>query len=265
MAAFDPFNGNTAWPDGLVPASWVKRAPALATLEDGRALALALQRLEALYKKVDLPGLRPRKGQSFDSLDALDGAEKQAKAAYRNTVVPLVAQCVEVRKQAVSVAKQAQSAGVDKAMLLATADVARLVDQVAEAFKALDDIFRPFDDARKQLVKSDMQLRKAVMPAVQALDKALDACLKKPSREAWDKGCKDPCKSLHNLIRNTPELKEPLWATWKVHDGDAFSHALQMAEKSAKDDKARQKIEDVIVRMCKDLKGELRKVEQALP
>lgn len=265
MAAFNPFERGGGWPDALSAAQWLKQGQPVSLGNDGKALAAAMVKLEGLYKKVDVDELRPRRGQGFGTLDELESAEKAAKSAYRGTVVPLIAQAMDVRKQALALAKLCQAdPKVPKPVVLLAAQVAKAADEVAEAFKDLGAIFKPFDEARTSLVKADGQLRKTLMPHMQALNKGLDQCQKNPTRELWDKLCKAPCKAVHNTVKNTPRLKDDFWAVWKVHDGDSFSHALQMAEKSAKDDKARQKLEDVIERMCKELRGELIKLDKAL-
>ena len=264
-AAFNPFERAAAWPEALGAAHWLKQGAPVSTRDDGKALAVALAKLETLYRKVDVAQLRPPRGKVFGALDELEDAEKQAKAAYRGTVVPLVAQALEVKKQAVTLAKLCQAdPAVPKPVVVLAAQVARQADEVAEVFKDLALIFKPFDDERKTLVKADDQLRKTLQPHLAALSKGLDQCQKSPSRELWDKLCKAPCKAVHNTIKNSARLRDDFWGSWKVHDGDSFSHALQMAEKSAKDDKARQKLDEVIVRMCKELRGELLKLDKAL-
>ncbi|RRS06166.1 hypothetical protein EIP75_00770 [Aquabacterium soli] len=265
MAAFNPFERSGHWPDALSAAQWLKQGAPVSTRDDGKALAMVLAKLEGLYKKVDVADLQPRRNQVFSTLDELEDAEKGAKAAYRSTVVPLIAQALEARKQALTLAKLCQAdPKVPKPVVVLAAQMAKAADEVAEAFKDLGTIFRPFDEARKTLVKADGQLRKTLQPHLTALNKGLDQCQKSPSRELWDKLCKGPCNAVHNTVKNAPRLKDAFWGVWKVHDGDSFSHALQMAEKSAKDDKARQKLEDVIVRMCKELRGELGKLDKAV-
>lgn len=265
MAAFDPFERSGHWPDALSAAQWLKQGAPVSTRDDGKALAMVLAKLEGLYKKVDVADLQPRRNQVFSTLDELEDAEKGAKAAYRSTVVPLIAQALEARKQALTLAKLCQAdPKVPKPVVVLAAQMAKAADEVSDAFKDLGAIFKPFDEARKTLVKADGQLRKTLLPHMQSLHKGLDQCQKNPSRELWDKLCKAPCNAVHNTVKNTPRLKDDFWGVWKVHDGDSFSHALQMAEKSAKDDKARQKLEDVIVRMCKELRGELGKLDKAV-
>lgn len=265
MAAFNPFERSAPWPDALSAAQWLKQGQPVSTGDDGKALAMVLAKLEGLYKKVDVAELQPRRNQAFASLDELEEAEKGAKAAYRSTVVPLITQALEARKQALTLAKLCQAdPKVPRPVVVQAAQMAKAADEVAEAFKDLAAIFRPFDEARKTLVKADGQLRKTLQPHLLALNKGLDQCQKSPSRELWDKLCKGPCNAVHNTVKNTPRLKDDFWGVWKVHDGDSFSHALQMAEKSAKDDKARQKLDDVIVRMCKELRGELGKLDKAV-
>lgn len=264
-SAFNPFERRGNWPDALSAAQWIKQGAPVSASNDGKALAVAMAKLESLYKKVEVDDLQPRRNQVFATLDDLESAEKAAKAAYRNTVVPLVAQALEVRKQALTLAKLCQAdAKVPKPVVVLVAQAAKAADEVSDVFKDLGEIFKPFDEARKSLVKADGQLRKTLQPHLQGLNKGLDQCQKNPTRELWDKLCKGPCNAVHNTVKNTPRLKDDFWGVWKVHDGDSFSHALQMAEKSAKDDKARQKIEDVIVRMCKELRGELVKLDKAV-
>ena len=265
MAAFNPFERSGAWPDALSTAQWLKQGAPVSVRDDGKALAVALAKLETLYKKVDVVDLQPRRNEVFATLDELESAEKDAKAAYRGTVVPLIAQSLEVRKQALTLAKLCQAdPKVPKPVVVLAAQMAKAADEVSEVFKDLGAIFKPFDEARKTLVKADDQLRKTLQPHLQALNKGLDQCQKSPSRDLWDKLCKVPCKAVHNTVKNTPRLKDDFWGVWKVHDGDSFSHALQMAEKSAKDDKAKQKLEDVIVRMCKELRGEAARLDKVL-
>lgn len=265
MAAFNPFERGGNWPDALSAAQWLKQGQPVSTRDDGKALAMVLAKLEGLYKKVDVADLQPRRNQAFASLGELEDAEKGAKAAYRSTVVPLIAQALEAKKQALTLAKLCQAdPKVPRPVVLLAAQVAKAADEVSDGFKDLVAIFKPFDEARKTLVKADDQLRKTLLPHLVALNRGLDQCQKNPSRELWDKSCLVPCKAVHNTVKNTPRLKDDFWGVWKVHDGDSFSHALQMAEKSAKDDKAKQKLEDVIVRMCKELRGELGKLDKAV-
>lgn len=264
-SAFNPFERRGQWPDALSAAQWIRHGAPVSGRDDGKALAVAMAKLESLYKKVDVDELQPRRNQVFASLDDLEAAEKAAKAAYRSTVVPLVAQTLEVKKQALTLAKLCQAdAKVPKPVVVLVAQAAKAADEVSEVFKDLGEIFKPFDEARKSLVKADDQLRKTLQPHMQSLEKGLAQCQKSPSRELWDKLCKAPCKAIHNTVKNTPRLKDDFWGVWKVHDGESFSHALQMAEKSAKDDKARAKIEDVILRMCKELRGELLRLDKAM-
>jgi len=261
---FDAFDRDTRLPENLSAARWVKQGAPMSTSDAGKSLAQALLKLETLYKKVDFKGLRPGKGQVFESLDDLDKAEKAAKATYRSQVVPLVSQSIEVRKQAQAMVKLCQAqAKLPRSVASLAADIANEASQVADDLKDLNAIFKPFDDARKGLVKASDHLRKTIAPHLQALAKGLDQCLRTPSRDMWDKWCRQPCKGVHNTVKNTPQLKDAFWDTWKVHDGDSFSHALQVAEKSAlKDPRVRQKTEEVIVRMCRDLKKEVAAIDK---
>jgi hypothetical protein len=263
---YDAFDRDGKLPDELSSAKWLKNGAPVSTVDAGKTLTQALVKLEALYKKVNTGDLRPAKGKVFESLDDLESAEKQAKSAYRSTVVPLVSQVIEVRKQALAVSKLCQAnARVPKAIAVLAVEMAKAADQVADDLKDLSTIFKPFDEARKGLVKGAGQLRKTLGPHLQALGKGLDQCLKTPSREVWDRLCRLPCKAVHNTVKNTPQLKDEFWAVWKVHDGDSFSHALQVAEKSAsKDPKAKQKLEEIITRMCKDLKKEAAQLDKFL-
>lgn len=268
-ATFDVLNAlerRTPLPTGLSAAQWLKGGAPISTTETGKALALVLAKLETLYKRVDIDQLRPPKGKTFQALADLEGAEKQAKAAYRDQVVPLVSHGLEVKKQALATLKLCQGhAAVPKPVLLLLAEMVQLLDCLMEGLKDLGALFKPFDDARQALASDASHLRKTLLPHLTALNKGLDACLKTPSREVWDKLCKPPCKAIHHAIQNSPSLKVELWGTWKVHDGDSFSHALQVAEKSAlKDPKAQQKLQEVITRMCKDLKKEMQRVEGLL-
>lgn len=266
MAGFDPFGKRGEWPDSLVAVDWVRGATPLAATAEGKALALALGKLEAIHKKLNVAELRPKAGRAFDTLDELDDAERQAKAVYRSGVLPLIAQCAEVRRLATQLTKQAQSdPGIPRPMVMRTAEVVRDTELVSSAFKDLGEIFGPFDVARKRLVKAGDHLRKTLQGPMRQLEKGLGVCLKQPSRDNWDKHCLDACKAIHTVIRSTPALKDALWDTWKVHDGDSFSHALQVAEKSAgDDDKARSKNEQVIVRLCKDLQKALDALDKEL-
>lgn len=256
---FDAFDKDTRLPDSLSAAKWLKLGAPMSTTDAGKSLAQALVKMEVLYKKVDFKDLRPPRNKTFESLDELELCEKQAKNTYRSQVVPLVSQALEVKKQALAMVKLAQAnAKAPRSVVALVVDMSKESAQVADDLKDLNMIFKPFDEARKGLVKAAGHLRKTIGPHLQALSKGLDLCLRTPTREAWDKACKLPCKAVHNTIKNTPQLKDEFWATWKVHDGDSFSHALQVAEKSAlKDPRAKQKIEEVITRMCRDLKKEL--------
>jgi len=266
MAAFDVFNAlarNAPLPAELQAAPWVKNGAPLSTVGAGKDLTQELLKLDVLYKRIDMAALQLASNNPPSSLDELDTLEKNAKAAYRSQVVPLAAQALEVKKQAVAVIKLCQThAALPKTIAVLAVAIGKQAEQLAGDLKDLGPLFKPFDDARKALAKASDLLGKTLKPHLLALKKGLDICLKTPTRDAWDKHCKLPCKAIHNTIKNTAELKSELWDTWKVHDGDAFSHALQVAEKSAlKDPKAQQKMEDVITRMCKDLKKEALRVE----
>lgn len=263
FSVFDAFDKDAKLPDDLTSAKWLKMGAPVSATDQGKALNNALLKLEALYKKVDVRELRPQnKGKPFESLSELEAAEKAAKSAYRSDVVPLVSQAIEVRKQAQALAKICQSnPKVPRQVTSWLVQMGKHADEVADDLKDLGAIFRPFDEGRKLLVKATDHVRKLIGPHLQNLKKGLDFCLRNPTREAWDKTCKGPCNAVHNAIKNTPQLKDEFWSVWKVHDGDSFSHALQMAEKSARDEKAKQKIRDVIEKMCKDLKKEALRVE----
>ena len=260
------FERNTPLPDLLKAGAWGKVQGAVPALAKERDLGSALAKLESLHRKINVEELRPRAGKPFSDLAELEDAEKGAKAAYRADVIPFISQAQEVKKEALGLAKQCQaSTQVPKPVVLHIAQVAKAAEEWAEAFKDVATLFRPFDVMRKELVQAGDHQRKMVAPALQALRKGLDACLRSPNRETWDKLCRAPSRAVHNAVKTSPQLKEAFWNVWKVHDGDAFSHALQMAEKSAaKDPKAQAKLEDVIVKMCKDLKKEAERLEDAL-
>jgi hypothetical protein len=263
---YDAFDRDAKLPDQLSSAKWAKAGAPVSTGESaGKALTVALVKLEQLYKKVNTADLRPPKGKVFASLEELEQAEKNAKSAYRSTVVPLISQAIEVKKQAQALAKVCQANAKLKVVTGQLVEMGKQAEQVADDLKDLGMIFKPFDDARKLLVKATDHLRKTLSPHLSALGKGLDACLKAPTREGWDKLCMQPCKAIHNTIKNTPQLKEEFWSVWKVHDGDSFSHALQVAEKSgAKDPRNKQKIAEIITRMCRDLKKEVARLEDVI-
>lgn len=260
------FERNTPLPDLLKASTWGKLQGAVPALAKERELASALTKLEALHKKIDVAELRPKAGKSFADLAELEEAEKKAKATYRANVIPFISQAQEVKKEALSLAKQCQaSTQIPKPVTLHVAQIAKAAEDWAETFKDVATLFRPFDVMRKDLVQAGDHQRKMIAPALQALSKGLDACLKNPSRETWDKTCRAHSRAVHNAVKASPQLKETFWDVWKVHDGDAFSHALQMAEKSAgSDPKAQAKLKDVIVKMCRDLEKEAERLEKAL-
>jgi hypothetical protein len=260
--SFDSLDHGAKLPEVLQPARWAKNGAPFASTDTGKSLSALLIKLEAAFKKIDAEALRPPKGNAFASLDELESAEKNAKSAYRSTVVPVVAVAVEIKKQSTIAVKLCLADPKLKAVAKLLAEMAKVADEMADELKDLNAIFRPFDEARKGLVKASDHLKKLIKPHLLALAKGLDQGLRTPTREVWDKQCKTPCYAIHNAIKNTPQLKDEFWATWKVHDGDSFSHALQVAEKSvAKDPRVKAKIEEVITRMCRDLKKEIARLD----
>ncbi len=260
--SFDSLDKGAKLPEALQAVRWVKAAAPFSGTDAGKALGTLMLKLDAAFKKINPDVLRPPKGKVFGSLEELEAAEKNAKSAYRSTVVPVITLALEIKKQALVAVKLCSADAKLKAAAKPVAEVAKVADEMADELKDHNAIFEPFDEARKGLVKASDHLKKLLKPHLQALLKGLDQGLRTPTREGWDKQCKAPCYAIHNAVKNTPQLKDEFWATWKVHDGDSFSHALQVAEKSAiKDPKVKAKLEEVILRMCRDLKKEVQKLD----
>lgn len=260
--AFDSLERGAKLPEVLQAARWAKNGAPFTSTDAGKSLSTWLLKLDVAFKKIDADALRPPKGKTFASLDELETAEKNAKSAYRSTVVPVVTLAIEVKKQATVAVKLCQADAKLKAVAKVVAEIVKVADEMADELKDHNAIFKPFDEARKGLVKATDHLKKLIKPHLLALAKGLDQGLRTPTREVWDKQCKAPCNAIHNAIKNTPQLKDEFWATWKVHDGDSFSHALQVAEKSAdKDPRVKAKIAEVITRMCRDLKKEIGRLD----
>ena len=261
MAA-NALDRNTKLAPQLLTINWLKQGAPFSRTAAGKSLAESLLALEAAFNKIDADALQPSRKAGFASLAELEAAEKSAKQVYRSRVVPLVTCATEVRQQALIAAKLCLADPQYAATARPVAEIAKAATELADDFKDLNALFKPFDDARSVLVKAADHVKKLLSPHLQALAKGLAAGQKTPTRALWDKQCKGPCAAIHNAIRNTPQLKDEFWDVWKVHDGESFSHALQVAEKSAgTDTKAQQKLAEVIVRMCKDLTKELVRLE----
>jgi hypothetical protein len=76
---YDAFDRDGKLPDALSAAKWLKNGAPVSTVDAGKTLTQALVKLELLYKKVNTGDLRPAKGKTFESLDDLESAEKQAQ------------------------------------------------------------------------------------------------------------------------------------------------------------------------------------------
>ena len=263
--ASDIFDRYAKFPSRLQTKVWMKDGAPFSATEAGKTLGSKLEALETAFARLDLKELRPAKGVAFESLVELEKAEKSAKQVYRDRAVPLIVRAADVRQQGLIAAKLCLSEPSLKPTARIAAEVAVVAGQLESDFKDLNTIFKPFDEARSALVKATDHLTKVIVPHLQALSKGLDACVKTPTRETWEKQCRAPCAAIVNAVRNTPQLKDACWSAWKAHDGDGFLRALTVAEKSAgRDPKQLQKLTDVILRMVKDLRIELKRLSDLI-
>lgn len=245
-----------AYPAALLAANWDKNKGTVAKMAGETGIGAALKKLKDQHAKIDWAKLTANGYGKLHNTAEVDAAEKQAKAYYQSMVVPYAAAARQVRDHATEVAKKfAANKLIPKSSTVYVASIAKAADVVSVACKSLDEEFKSFAAYRDKLNQQIAGQQKLIRPNIDKLKKGLAECLKSPTKDAWNNHVKQQCRSINNGVQVNPQWKAKFGAVWVKYDGETFYGKLK--DEAKLDEKAKKKQADDIVKMCKEIQGQL--------
>ena len=248
------------YPAELLPASWDKNKGTIAKMAGETGIGAALVKLKAKHAAIDWTLLTAGGYGKLHNVAEVDDAEKKAKSYYAAKIAPYSVEARAVRDLAKAVAvKFAANKLIPKASTVTVANIAKQADIVSVACKSMDEEEKTFAASRDKLAKQIEGQMKLIRPNIEKLKKGIDACIKSPSKQSWFDNVRDNCRSINNGVQVNPEWKKLFGATWIKYDGDKFYTTL--VDEAKLDEKKKKAQGESIVKMCKEIKGPLKTLD----
>lgn len=244
-------------PKPLDPAQWQSNKGTLAKMAGETGIGAQLSKLQAAHKQIQWDQLTAYGYGKLHNAAEVDDAEKKAKAYFKARVVPYALLAGETMNLAIAVTKKfAANKLIPKASTLYVAQIAKSADIVKVACKSMDVEFKTFDEMRAKLAQQIEGQKKLIGPNIKKLDAGLKACIAKPGKDAWNTLVLQQCRSINNGVQLNPEWKKEFGSTWVKHDGTTFFGKLK--DEKGLDPAIKKKQDADIVKMCREIQGDLK-------
>lgn len=250
-----------AYPAELLPASWDRNKGTIAKIAGETGIGAALVKLKAKHAAIKWEKLTAMGYGKLRDVAEVDEAEKKAKSYHATDIAQYIVEAKAVRDLAMAVAtKFAANKLIPKASTVTAANIAKQADIVAVACKSMKEEAETFAASRDKLAKQIEGQMKLIRPNIEKLKKGLDACIKSPSKQSWSDNVLQNCRSINNGVQVNPEWKKLFGATWIKYDGATFYDTL--TDEAKLDEKKKKAQSESIVKMCKEIKGPLKNLDE---